>query len=98
MKSVSIRDHGPYHAGMDDGLPHPSEGLTLQEIAKDPQRVLRILKDGGAVLVYDDGYLLGVLTRQQPLLDEASIAAMIDTGHLPPLDELAATSDRRELS
>jgi hypothetical protein len=38
-----------------------------------------------------------VLTRDRRLLDEASIAAMIDTGNLPPLAELLAMDDRAEL-
>ena len=51
------------------------------------------------MLVYSDDrqHRLGVLTRQQPLLDEASIAAQIDNGTLPPLAELIAMDDRGEL-
>ena len=84
---------------MDDGLPHPSEALTLSEIRDQQGRVIEILEQGGAVIVYSDDHdhQLGVLTRQQPLLDEASLAAMIDTGHLPPIGELLAMDDRGEL-
>jgi hypothetical protein len=61
--------------------------------------VKEMLLEGGAVLVYTDDReeLLGVLTRNGALLDEASIAAMIDTGSLPPLAELLAMDDRGEL-
>ena len=83
----------------DDGLPHPAEALTLSQIREQQPRVLGMLGQGGAIIVHtDDGeHLLGVLTRDRRLLDEASIAAMIDTGHLPPLAELIAMDDRGEL-
>jgi hypothetical protein len=38
-----------------------------------------------------------VLTRERSLLDEASIAAEIDAGHLPPIAELIAMDDDGEL-
>lgn len=91
---------GPaYHRGMDDGLPHPAESLTLGEIAERPGRVVELLDRGGAVLVYTDDrhVLLGALTREKPLLDEAVMAAMIDAGSVPPLAELLAADDRGEL-
>jgi hypothetical protein len=83
---------------MSDGLPHPSEALTISEIREEQERVIEIL-EGGAVIVLtvDGGRRLGVLTRQQPLLDEASIAAQIDSGRLPPLADLIAMDDRGEL-
>lgn len=83
----------------DDGLPHPSEALTLSELTDQLQRVLPMLKQGGAVIVYTDDQqqLVGVLTQDRRLLDATSVAAMIDTGHLPALDELVAMDDRGEL-
>ena len=83
----------------DDGLPHPSEALTLSEIAGQLDRVIAILEQGGSVIVFSDDHRheIGVLTRDRSLLDEASIAAMIDTGHLPQLAELIAMDDRGEL-
>ena len=88
-----------YHRAMSDGLPHPSEALTLTEIGDQQQRVIEILEQGGAVIVLTDdgGRRLGVLTRQQPLLDEASIAAQLDAGKLPPLAALLVMDDRGEL-
>jgi hypothetical protein len=83
----------------DDGLPHPAEALTLSEVRERQARVLEMLEQGGAIIVYSDDHqhLFGVLTRDRRLLDEASIAAMIDTGHLAPLAELIAMDDRGEL-
>jgi hypothetical protein len=88
-----------YHRAMHDGLPHPSEALTLSEFRDEQARVIDILEQGGAVVVLTDAgdRRLGVLTRQQPLLDEASVAAQIDTGQLPPLAGLFAMDDRGEL-
>jgi len=88
-----------YHERMhSDGLPHPSEALTLTEIQQRLEHVLDVLEQGGAILVYTDDleHRLGVLTCEQPLLDEASIAAQIDSGHLPPIAELIAMDDRGE--
>jgi hypothetical protein len=88
-----------YHRGMDDGLPHPTEALTLSEIARDLERVTGLLEQGGAVLVLSDDQEreLGVLSRQEPLLGEARLAAMIDAGNIPPIAELLAMDDRGEL-
>jgi hypothetical protein len=89
-----------YHRIMsDDGLPHPARGMRLSELHEDQSEVLAMLEQGGAIIVHtDDGeHLLGVLTRDRKLLDEASIAAMIDAGNLPPLAELIAIDDRGEL-
>jgi hypothetical protein len=89
-----------YHRIMsDDGLPHPATGMRLSELREHQSEVLEMLERGGAIIVHtDDGeHLLGVLTRNRKLLDEASIAAMIDAGNLPPLAELIAMDDRGEL-
>ena len=81
----------------DDGLPHPAEALRLSEIAEQQDRVTEMLEQGGAIIVHsDDRNTVGVLTRDRRLLDEALIAAMIDTGNLPPLAELIAMDDRGE--
>jgi hypothetical protein len=42
-------------------------------------------------------HFLGVLTRDQRLLDGAGIAQLIENGQIPPLDELVAMDDRGEL-
>ncbi len=62
------------------------------------EHVLGVLEQRGAILVYSDDreHRLGALTREQPLLDEASIAAQIDSGQLPPIAELIAMDDRGE--
>jgi hypothetical protein len=89
-----------YHRIMsDDGLPHPARGMRLSELREHQTEVLEMLEQGGAIIVHtDDGeHLLGVLTRNRKLLDEASIAAMIDAGNLPPLAELIAMDDHGEL-
>lgn len=89
-----------YHRIMsDDGLPHPARGMRVSELREHQSEVLEMLEQGGAIVVHtDDGeHLLGVLTRDRRVLDEASIAAMIDTGNLPPLAELLAMDDRGEL-
>jgi hypothetical protein len=89
-----------YHRIMsDDGLPHPATGMRVSELLEHQSEVLEMLEQGGAIIVHtDDGeHLLGVLTRNRELLDQASIAAMIDTGNLPPLAELIAMDDRGEL-
>ena len=74
-------------------------GMRLSELREHQREVLEMLEQGGAIIVHtDDGeHLLGVLTRNRKLLDEASIAAMIDAGNLPPLAELIAMDDRGEL-
>jgi hypothetical protein len=88
-----------YHQGMDDGLPHPTEALTLADIEDERERVLSMLEQGGAVIVYsnDRQMRLGVLTRDPALLGEAQVAQLIDAGHLPPVAELLAMDDRGEL-
>jgi len=89
-----------YHRLMcDDGLPHPATGMRLSQLREHQAEVLKMLEQGGAIIVHtDDGeHLLGVLTRDRRLLDEAAIAAMIDAGNVPPLDELIAMDDRGEL-
>jgi hypothetical protein len=88
-----------YHRAVSDGLPHPSEALTVSEIREEQERVIDVLEQGGTVIVItDDGARrLGVLTRQQPLLGEASLAAQIDSGRLPPIADLIAMDDRGEL-
>ena len=91
---------GPaYHQGMDDGLPHPSEALTLAEIDDELERVIGMLERGGAVIVLsnDRQQRVGVLTRDPALLGEAQMAQLIDAGHLPPIAELLAMDDRGEL-
>lgn len=89
-----------YHRIMsDDGLPHPATAMRLAELGERQTEVLEMLGQGGAIIVHtDDGeHLFGVLTRDRKLLDEASIAAMIDAGNLPPLAELLAMDDRGDL-
>ena len=97
--SVHLIPLAAYHDAMSgDGLPHPAETMTVSELNGRLEHVLEVLQQGGAILVYTDDleHRLGVLTRQQPLLDEASIAAEIDAGHLPPIAELIAMDDRGE--
>ena len=96
---VRVVSERAYDRAMIDGLPHPSEALTISEIRDEQERVIDILEQGGAVIVLTDNGArrLGVLTRRQPLLDEASIAAQIDSGRLPPLTDLIAIDDRAEL-
>jgi hypothetical protein len=71
---------------MDDGLPHPGEALTLADIEDQHERVLDMLEQGGAVIVYsnDRQMRLGVLTRDPALLGDAQVAQLIDAGHPPP--------------
>ena len=80
-------------------LPSPVRSLTLAEIGDQRERVFDELERGGAIRVYsnDDEHFLGVLTRDQTLLDAADIAQLIENGHVPPLDELIAMDDRGEL-
>lgn len=90
-----------YHRIMsDDGLPHPAAAMRLSELGEHQSEVLEMLEHGGAIIVHtDDGrHLFGVLTRNRKLLDDASIAAMVDAGNLPPLTELLAMDDRGEVS
>jgi hypothetical protein len=98
--TVYVVQASAYHRVMsDDGLPHPTEALTLSALAVAAERVIAMLDQGGGVLVYTDDRerLLGVLTREPRLFGEAQMAAMIDAGTLPPLDELVAMDDRGEL-
>jgi hypothetical protein len=80
-------------------LPSPVRSLTLAEIEQQRERVYEELERGGAIRVYtnDMEHFLGVLTRDQRLLDAAGIAQLIENGHIPPLDELIAMDDRGEL-
>ena len=80
-------------------LPSPVRSLTLAEIEHQRDRVYEELERGGAIRVYtsDMEHFLGVLTRDQRLLDDAGIAQLIENGHIPPLDELVAMDDRGEL-
>ena len=97
--SVHLIPLAAYHHAMStDGLPHPAETMTVSDLNGRLEHVLEVLDEGGALLVYTDDYehRLGVLTRQQPLLDEAALAAEIDAGHLPPIAELIAMDDRGE--
>lgn len=100
MNAFLIPRAGYHRIMSDDGLPHPSEALTLSEVRDQQPRVIELLERGGAIIVYSDDResLLGVLTRDRRILDEASLAAMIDTGHVPALAELIAMDDRGELS
>ncbi|MGB0097695.1 MAG: hypothetical protein WBP81_34810 [Solirubrobacteraceae bacterium] len=79
---------------MDDGLPHPTDALTLTEIARDLERVSGVLEQGGAMLVLSDDQEreLGVLSRQEPLLGEARLAANRRQQH--PADRRAAGDGR----
>jgi hypothetical protein len=97
--SVHLIPLDAYHGAMaDDGLPHPARTMTVSELSGQLDEVVETLEQGGAILVYTDDlqHRLGVLTRQQPLLDEAALAAEIDAGHLPPIAELIAMDDRGE--
>ena len=88
---------GEYH-GLTSKLPSPVRTLTLKEIQADVPGVLAQLQQGGAILVEsdDEQTLLGVLTREKGLLDEAQLSAMIQNGQIPPLEELLAMDDRGE--
>ena len=90
---------GREYARLMSELPSPVRSLTLAEIETQRDRVYEELERGGAIRVYtnDMGHLLGVLTRDQRLLDGAGIAQLIENGQIPPLDELVAMDDRGEL-
>lgn len=97
--SVYLVPRHAYHDDMhSDGLPHPAFAITVSELRDRLGEVRDALEQGGAVLVFTDARddIIGVLTREQPLLDEASIAAEIDSGNLPPIAELIAIDDRGE--
>ena len=49
--TVYLVARAAYHRGMDDGLPHPSEALSLAEIDAEVERVITMLRQGGAVIV-----------------------------------------------
>ena len=98
--SVYLIPRHAYHDDMHrDGLPHPAFAITVGELPDRLQQVRAALDQGGAVLLFTDAHddIIGVLTAQRSLLEEASIAAEIDTGHLPPIAELIAMDDRGEL-
>ena len=82
-----------------DGLPHPATGMSISELSDHQDDALEILKDGGAIVLHsDDGeQLFGVLTRNTQLVGDATLAAMIDAGTIPPLDQLVEMDDRGEL-
>ena len=88
-----------YHPGIDDGLPHPGEALTLAEIDGEHERVIAMLEQGDAVIVLsnDREQRLGVLTRDPALLGDAQVAQLIDAGHVPPIAELLEMDDLGEL-
>ena len=73
--------------------------MRLSELGERQDSVLEMLAQGGAIIVHTDdgGDVFGVLTRDRELLNEATLAAMIDAGNLPRLDELIAMDDRGEL-
>ena len=85
---------------MDDGFPHPTEALTLSEIAQQLERVMSLLEREGVVLVLSDDreHELGVLSRLEPLFGEARLAAIIDARNVPLISELIAMDERRELA
>jgi len=96
VNSLQLIIGGQYARAMpDDNLPHRAKALTLNQIAERRDEVIAMLDAGGAILVFDnqENRQIGVLSRQQPLLDEASIAMMIDNGTLPPLSELTGSAD-----
>ena len=97
--TVYLVARAAYHRGMDDGLPHPSEALSLAEIDAEVERVITMLRQGGAVIVLSNNreQILGVLTRDPALLGDAQVAQLIDAGHVPPIAELLAMDDRGEL-
>jgi len=98
--TVYVIDGPTYHQAMtNDGLPHPATGMTLSELQERQADALALLERGGAIILHtDDGeQLLGVLTRDEALVGDAMVAAMIDSGSIPPIDELLAMDDRGEL-
>ncbi len=84
---------------MQNGLPHPVTGMSLGELRERQDEALQILEQGGAIILHsDDGErLFGVLTRDRQLVGDATVAAMIDAGTIPPLDQLLEMDDRGEL-
>ena len=90
---------GREYARLMSELHSPVRSLTLAEIERQHDRVYDELERAGAIRVYtnDMQHFLGVLTRDQRLLDAAGISQLIENGHIPPLDELVAMDDRGEL-
>jgi hypothetical protein len=90
---------GREYARLMSELPSPVRSLTLAEIERQHDRVYEELERGGAIRVYtnDMQHLLGVLTRDERLLDAAGISQLIENGYIPPLEELIAMDDRGEL-
>jgi hypothetical protein len=86
-----------YHRLM-ASLPTPARALTLSAINADYPTYLAELRDGGAIIVLsdDEQAVLGVLTRDPAVFGDAQLAQQIDDGHLPPLEDLLAMSDRGE--
>lgn len=97
MTITLIRDER--YARLMAQLPSPVRSLTLAELEAQHERVFAELEGGGAIRLYtnDMERYLGVLTRDQRLLDAADLAQLIENGHIPPLDELVAMDDRGEL-
>ncbi len=73
-------------------LPSPARAMTLAQIQADHERVAEQLEEGGVILVHSDGleHYLGVLTRDPSIIGDAELAQQIESGHLPPLEELLA--------
>lgn len=96
--TLSVIRGGRYCGRMGD-LPKPAKALTLAEIQADFQQVYEDLEQGGVVVVLGDrgsaheSWVLGALTREPRVLDEAEVAQWIADGHIPPLDELLAQAD-----
>jgi hypothetical protein len=80
----------PYAAGM--SLPASARAMSTAELqAASPQQIIDELDAGGAILVIttdDPPSLLGVLTRDRDILGEATLAAAIARGDIPPLADL----------
>jgi hypothetical protein len=55
-------------------LPVPTIRMTVQQLAARPRRALAALALGGAVIVLDDGGVLGVLTRDRRVRRDVRLA------------------------
>jgi len=55
-------------------LPVPTIRMTVEQLAAAPRRALATLTLGGAVIVLDDGGVLGVLTRDRRVRRDVSVA------------------------
>ena len=89
-----------YHRIMsDDGLPHPARGMRVSELREHQSEVLEMLEHGRSDRRPHRRWRAPArrADANRRLLDDASIAAMVDTGNLPPLTELFAMDDRGEL-